>query len=62
MADERHLKIFVDWYNFGGMNRGLSLSEVLTMPATMRKDFAYFLAELGRAKAARRELEKGKKA
>jgi len=46
LCDDANLDLFLVWYQFGGLEKGLSLTEIATMPATQLKDFQYILSRL----------------
>lgn len=48
-----HLDIFVTWYAFSGMEKGLSISEILTLPAELLTDFKYLLRRLSELREKR---------
>lgn len=48
LIDEAHLDLFVQWYAFGGIQRGLSPLEILALPPALATDFLYLLGVLGR--------------
>lgn len=54
LCKEESLEIFATWYTFGGMDRRLSLTEILTIPAWLRRDFRYILSTMS---TRRRERE-----
>ena len=41
LCNAESLDIFQTWFLFGGMQRGLSIEEVLCMPAWLRQDFVF---------------------
>ena len=43
-----HLDLFLTWYGFGGAEKGISLTEIMTLPADVITDFSYLMRELGR--------------
>jgi hypothetical protein len=43
-----HLELFVTWYCFGGLEKGISLSELMALPGPLIADFSYLMRELGR--------------
>lgn len=57
LCSEASLDIFVNWYTFGGAEHGLTLTEILTMPTWLRKDFAYILGVMGRRRRERETLD-----
>lgn len=57
LCDERSVSIFMEWYMFGGKERGISLSELLEMPAWLRKDFRYIFGEISFSRQARKRME-----
>lgn len=61
LIDGAHLDLFVDWYQLGGMERGIGIVELATMPAAMRTDLMYILREMGRIRRQRRAAAKAKK-
>jgi hypothetical protein len=48
----------MNWYVFGGMERGISLGELMSLPLWLVKDFRYLLGELKVVKREREEYEK----
>ncbi len=51
------------WYQLGGPQHGITLTEAITMPAELRNDIFYLLRELHRMRRNRkRTREKAKKA
>lgn len=48
LINPEHLDLFITWYGFGGLEKGISLSELITLPGPMISDFSYLLRELGR--------------
>ena len=48
LINPEHLELFVTWYCFGGMEKGISISELMTLPVALVADFSYLLRELGR--------------
>lgn len=50
MIDEENLTLFLDWYQLGGMERGIGINELAEMPATRRHDILWLLGELGKAR------------
>lgn len=66
LVREESLHIFLDWYAFGGWQKGLTLQEVMDAPAWLLLDFRYLIVRLEqlkkRAKRRRkRRKEKGAK-
>lgn len=63
LIDPAHLDIFVTWWQLGGMERGVSLTELVNMPAALRADVLYLLGEMGKIRRSRkrgqRALKKG---
>ena len=59
VCDMAHLQVFLDWYTMKGPYGGLTLTEVLAMPATMRQDFRYFMRVMSEQ---RRKVKREKKA
>lgn len=57
LNDPASLDIFATWYAFGGMQHGLSPTEVAEMPTWLRDDFRFLIAELGHE----RKIRDGKK-
>jgi len=47
LNDPASLDIFATWYAFGGMQHGLSPTEVAEMPTWLRDDFRFLIGELG---------------
>jgi len=50
LTDFSNLDIFLLWYQMGGSEHGLSISEISTMSASMVKDFLYLLGKLSKKK------------
>ena len=62
LTDFSNLDIFLLWYQMGGSEHGLSISEISTMSASMVKDFLYLLGKLGKKKKKlRKEKERMEK-
>lgn len=59
LIDEGSLDVFVTWWQFGGMEKGLSLIEIVQMPAALRSDMLYLLGELGKIRKGRRKAKEG---
>lgn len=57
LCDERNVELFIDWYTLGGVERGLSLTEIISMPTTMRKDFRYILGMMGTRRRERKHAK-----
>ena len=58
-----NLNLFLLWYQMGGSEHGLSLSELAKAPASMIKDFLYLLGRLSKKKKKlRKEKERIDKA
>jgi hypothetical protein len=51
------LEIFVEWYTFGGISRGLSLQEIADMPSTLRKDFRLILSTISTRRRERENMQ-----
>lgn len=47
LNDPASLDIFSTWYAFGGMQHGLTPTEVAAMPTWLRDDFRFLISELG---------------
>jgi hypothetical protein len=60
LQDPAHLDLFLDWYQLGGLEKGIGLSELATMPAALRADLLYLLRELGRMRRQRKARKKGR--
>lgn len=59
LIDEANLSVFVTWYQLGGMESAPTITEIAAMPAALRHDLLYLLAEFGRLRKARdRQKEK----
>lgn len=59
LTDFANLDIFLLWYQMGGSEHGLSISEISTMSASMVKDFLYLLGKLSKKKKKlRKEKER----
>jgi hypothetical protein len=54
----RSLDLFMNWYTMGGMNRGITLTELAEMPAWLLRDFKYLL---GKFNTIKRDKENYKK-
>ena len=54
----RSLDIFLTWYTWGGMNRGLNLTEIVEMPAWLMKDFRYLMSRFRKIKAGKEAYKK----
>lgn len=52
--------IFSTWYAFGGMQRGLSVDEVLSMPAWLRQDFSFIVGVISETREAHEREQKNK--
>lgn len=61
LIDPAHLDLFVTWWQLGGMERGMSLTEIAQMPASLRTDVLYLLGELGKLRRSRRRAGEKKK-
>jgi hypothetical protein len=61
LIDPAHLELFADWYQLGGMEKGIGIMELAAMPAAMRIDLMYLLRELGRLRRQRQATRKDKK-
>lgn len=62
LTDFANLDIFLLWYQMGGSEHGLSISEISTMSASMVKDFLYLLGKLSKKKKKlRKEKERMEK-
>jgi hypothetical protein len=57
LCSMRSLDIFVNWYVWGGMTRGLSLTEIIEMPAWLLKDFRYLMQKYTSMKKEREEFD-----
>lgn len=57
LIDPASLDIFVTWWQFGGMEHGLSVSEVAAMPAALRHDLLLLLGEMGKIRRSRRKAK-----
>ena len=53
-----HLELFVTWYCFGGLEKGMSVTELRTLPGPLIADFSYLLRELGRYRLMYRRDDK----
>lgn len=53
LSKPEHLDLITTWWNLGGMNRGITLTELLTLPDDLVSDVEKFMAEYGRRKRAR---------
>ena len=51
------LEIFAVWQRYGGMEKGLSLTEIVNIPAWLRKDFDTILGALGKERRRRKALQ-----
>lgn len=61
LIDPAHLRLYVEWQSLRGQYGGLSLTELLNMPAAMRHDFALISRILGEERAAVAARRKAKK-
>ena len=62
LQDPASLSIFLTWYQLGGPQHGITLTEAITMPAELRNDIFYLLRELHRMRRNRsRTKAKSKK-
>lgn len=57
LQDPASLTIFLTWYQLGGVQRGISLTEAAEMPATLRNDIFYLLREMNRMRKRRKSAE-----
>lgn len=48
----------MDWYQLGGMEKGIGIMELANMPAALRTDLMYLLREMGKLRRQRRTKEK----
>ena len=46
-----NLDLFLAWYAFGGTERGIGLTELMTLDAAIIADFSYILRRLGELRA-----------
>ena len=60
LCDEANLEIFTLWYAWGGMQRGLSPTEIAEMPMTMIKDFNYLLQRMRKLRKKQEFFRSGK--
>lgn len=56
LCREESLEVFMSWFTFGGLERGLSLTEILEMPLWLRKDFRYILSRISTRRRERKYL------
>ena len=61
LIDEANLSVFVTWYQLGGMESKPTITEIAAMPASLRHDLIYLLAEFGRLRRTRDRRKKGSK-
>ena len=62
LQDPASLSIFLTWYQLGGPQHGITLTEAVTMSAELRNDIFYLLRELHRMRRNRsRTKAKSKK-
>lgn len=64
LIEPAHLELFADWYQLGGLEKGIGIMELAAMPADMRADLMYLLKEMGRLRRQRKATQpaaKGKK-
>lgn len=61
LIDPAHLELFADWYQLGGMEKGIGIMELAAMPADLRADLMYLLREMGRLRRQRQATRKDKK-
>jgi hypothetical protein len=57
LCKEDSLDIFLTWYTFGGVNRGLSMTEILEMPLWLRKDMRFILGQMGIRRRERKAID-----
>lgn len=50
LTDFANLNLFLLWYQMGGSEHGLSLSELAKAPGSMVKDFLFLLGRLSKKK------------
>lgn len=50
LCSEASIEIFVNWYTLGGMNRGLTITEIMSMPKWLLKDIRYILGVISRTR------------
>lgn len=58
LHDEANLDLYLDWYALKAPDQGISLSELVAMPAAMREDFGTIQRIIGRHRAANRRRRK----
>lgn len=56
LIDEANLHLFLLWYTTGGMNRGLTITELTTMPAALVIDFLYCLGRMSKLRKWNKNL------
>lgn len=54
----RSLDLFMNWYTMGGMNRGITLTELMEMPAWLLRDFKYLLGKYNQIKRDKENYRK----
>jgi hypothetical protein len=55
------LDIFYTWYVFGGMNRGLTMTEVVEMPLWLRKDIRFIMGQMSVQRHDRKNIDLARK-
>ena len=58
LCSESSLELFVNWYTLGGMQRGLTLTEILGMPRWLLKDFRYILGVISTTRTEKSRADK----
>lgn len=62
LIHDANLNLFLTWYLFGGTERGISLSELMTLPADVIADFTYIFRRLGEIRSIYGDKPEGVKA
>lgn len=57
LCRDESLEIFAVWQRYGGLEKGLSLTEIVNMPAWLRRDFDTILGMLGKERRRRKALQ-----
>lgn len=52
LVNPNSFDLFLTWYAFGGTERGISLTELIALPADIIKDFQYILGQLSQIRSA----------
>ncbi len=57
LYDEANLYLFLEWYSFGGYQKGFTLEELVSMPFSVKKDFTYILSQMHRERKRRKSRD-----